>query len=71
MKYSVDKSHQQVLVVTCSNVNQKCVLRCGKLHFAEDGSELSVQFFQCCSKETVMSPETIKSRLIIELYWPS
>lgn len=74
MKYSVDKSQQQVVVVTCSNANQKCVLRWGKQPFAEDGSELSVlsisQFFQYCSKDTVMSSETIKSSFIIELYWP-
>lgn len=75
MKYSVDKSHQQVVVVTCSNANQKCVLRCGKQHFAEDRSELSVlsisPFFQCCSKETAVSSETIKSKFIKEWYWPS
>lgn len=62
MKYSVDKSQQQVVVVTCSNANQNWELRCGKQHSAEDGSELSVlsisQFFQCHLKETVMSSET-------------
>lgn len=54
MKYSVDKSQQQVVVVTCSNANQKCVLRWGKQPFAEDGSELSVlsisQFFSVLFK---------------------
>lgn len=70
MKYSTDKSQQEAVAVTCSNANQKCVLRCGTQHFAEDGSEHSVlsvsQFFQCCSKETAMSPEIIKPRFIRE-----
>lgn len=42
------------MVVTCSNANQNCELRCGKQHSAEDGSELSVlsisQFFSVIQK---------------------
>lgn len=70
MKYSMNKSHQQVVIVTCSNANSEmCTEMCEKnnLQKMEVNSVLSGNhFFQCHSKEAVMNSETIKSRFIKE-----